>query len=98
MLLLLEALPGDTRYCDIVPEMLEQEREGGSVSMCELIDKYEKRGIQQGMQQGIQRGAESAIRASIKNLMKNLKLTAEQAMAVLEIPEDERQKYLRLIR
>lgn len=65
--------------------------------MCDLIDKYEKRGMRQGMRQGIQRGAESAILTSIKNLMKNLKLTAEQAMAALEVPEDERQKYLRLI-
>ena len=75
---------------DIVPEMLEQERKGGFVTMCDLIDKYEKRGMK--------RGEECTILTSIKNLMKNLKLTAEQAMAALEDPENERQKYLQLMK
>lgn len=57
--------------------------------MCELIDKYEKRGIQYG--------TENTILSSIQKLMKNLNLPLEQAMTVLEIPEEEQQKYLRLI-
>ena len=89
ILLLLEALTGDVRYSDIVPEMLKQEREEGGITMCELIDKYENRGMQ--------RGAERAILESIKKMMKNLKLTAEQAMTALEVTEEEKQKYLRLI-
>lgn len=97
LLLLLEALTGDIRYKDIVPELSEQERKGGSITMCELIDKYEKRGIQQGIQQGMKCGTENAICSSVKSLMKNLKLTAEQAMAVLEVPEEEKQKYLKLV-
>ena len=85
ILLLLEALTGDVRYSDIVPEMLKQEREEGGITMCELIDKYENRGMQR------------AILADIKKLMKNLKLTAEQAMTALEIPEEDQQKYLFLL-
>lgn len=42
-------------------------------------------------------GTENAICSAVKSLMKNLKLTAEQAMAVLEVPEEEKQKYLKLV-
>ena len=81
--------------------------------MCELIDKYENRGMQKGIRkgmrrgmqkgickgirQGIQQGAEKTILADIKKLMKNLKLTADQAMAILEIPEEQQQRYRHLI-
>jgi hypothetical protein len=36
-----------------------------------------------------------AMITSIRNLMETLKLTADQAMAALKIPEDERENYLR---
>lgn len=55
LLLLLEALTGDTRYGEIVPEMLKQERKGGQVTMCDLIEKYEQKGIQKGIQKGLRR-------------------------------------------
>ena len=34
---------------------------------------------------------------SIRNLMKNMKLSAKQAMDVLEIPASEQEKYMALI-
>ncbi|MBO5283166.1 MAG: Rpn family recombination-promoting nuclease/putative transposase [Lachnospiraceae bacterium] len=97
LLLLLEALTGDARYHDILPEILKQEEKGGAITMCELIDKYEKRGIQKGIQKGIQCGTESTTLSSLQKLMKNLNLPLQQAMTVLEIPEEEQQKYMRLI-
>ena len=82
LLLMLEALSGDSRYGEIIVEALEQERKGGPVTMCELIDKYINKGIEQGRLM------------SIKNLMKNLKLTATQAMEALGFSEEEQGKYL----
>ena len=85
LLLMLEALSGDSRYGEIIVEALEQERKGGPVTMCELIDKYINKGIEQGRLM------------SIKNLMKNLKLTATQAMEALGFSEEEQDKYLQLL-
>ena len=85
LLLLMEALTGDIQYRDIVPEVLKEEEKGGTITMCELIDKYVKKGIQ------------CAMLSSIQKLMKNMQMTAEQAMAVLEISEEDQQKYMQLI-
>lgn len=89
LLLLMEALTGDIQYRDIVPEVLEEEEKGGTITMCELIDKYVKKGIQCG--------TEKTLLFSIQKLMKNMQMTAEQAMAVLEISEEDQQKYMQLI-
>ena len=43
------------------------------------------------------KGKESAILASIRNLMKNMKLSAKQAMDILEIPASEQERYMALI-
>ena len=47
--------------------------------------------------EGEARGKEFAILASIRNLMKNMKLSAQQAMDVLEIPAAEQAKYAALL-
>jgi len=61
------------------------------------FQKGMQKGMQEGMQQGMQQGIESAKIESIVNLMRNLKLTAEQAMDALGIPENEQSKFLTLI-
>ena len=53
--------------------------------MCNLSDGVEQRGIRKGIQQ--------CRREDINNLMKNLKMTCEQAMDALGIPEEEREEY-----
>lgn len=53
--------------------------------MCELIDRYEKMGI------------DRARTGDIKSLMKNLKLSLEKAMDALDIAVDEREYYGKLI-
>lgn len=50
------------------------------------FSKYFK---EKGMQEGIQRAIEKAI----ENLIKNANMTLEQAMAVLEAPENDRIMY-----
>ena len=55
LLLMLEALTGDRRYLKIIKTLTEKEKRG-EVTMCELLDKYENRGIQKGMRKGMQKG------------------------------------------
>ena len=55
--------------------------EGEMSDMCNLSQGVEERGIQKGIQ------------VSLENLMKNMKLSLEQAMNALGIPETERAKY-----
>ena len=43
-------------------------------------------------------GREETLLNSIKNLMETLKLTAEQAMDALKIPDDDRKKYVSMLK
>lgn len=40
----------------MIPKMLREEKEKGEITMCELIDKYEKRGERRGEKRGERRG------------------------------------------
>lgn len=55
LLLMLKALTNDNRYIKMLVSLTEEEKKG-DITMCELLDKYENRGIQKGMKQGIQEG------------------------------------------
>lgn len=55
LLLMLKALTNDDRYIEILTALTEEEKKG-EITMCELLDKYENRGIQKGIQEGIQQG------------------------------------------
>lgn len=44
LLLLFNAITGDSRYEEILPTLLGQEKEEGRITMCELLDKYESKG------------------------------------------------------
>ncbi len=59
--------------------------EEGEITVCELFDQYERRGIEQG----IVRGREQTIRSFINKLH----LTVEQALEAADIPEEEWSKY-----
>ena len=69
--------------------------------MCNLSDGVEARGIAKGIERGREEGrAEGAMEATfaaLKNLMGTLGLPLEQAMAVLKIPESDRQRYTDLL-
>ncbi|MBO5209350.1 MAG: hypothetical protein J6B68_08395 [Lachnospiraceae bacterium] len=83
---MLKALTGDDRYETMIGEMLETEYVGGEVTMCELLDKYEARGITQGITNGRVE--------DIKNLMETMQWSAEQAMKALKILDGDKKKYL----
>ena len=64
------------------------QKEGVNI-MCEIADRIRNEGRNEGRREGIRVG----IITSLKNLIKNANMPLEQAMAVLEIPEKDRQMY-----
>jgi predicted transposase YdaD len=65
--------------------------------MCNLSEGVRDEGIAIGLERGREEGREENTIASIKNLMKNLKLSLEQAMNTLEIPDADRLDYANAI-
>ena len=59
-------------------------------AMCNLSKGVEERGIAIGMETGTLN--------AIRNLMETLKLTAEQAMEALKVPEEEKVKYAGMLK
>ena len=62
--------------------------------MCNLSDYIEEKATQRGMQKGIQKGIQLNLLQNLQALMTNLNLTAEKAMDVLNVPQEERAYYL----
>ncbi len=75
-------------------------------AMCNLSKGVEERGIarglaqglERGLAQGLERGMETGTLNAIRNLMETLKLTAEQAMEALKVPEAEKAKYAGMLK
>lgn len=75
--------------------------EENTVSIFEYDEEKELRLLREaereyGIEIGMEKGKEEERVANIKKVMINLNLTAEQAMDVLEIPEEKREEYSRL--
>lgn len=64
---------------------MSEEMEKEADEMCDYSNYVEEKGIKKGIEQGLA--------VSLKNLIKNANMTLEQAMAVLEIPETDREMY-----
>lgn len=89
------------------------EQDGGKVDMCkaikDLMDDSRTEGLELGRSEGIELGRSEGIelgrnegialgvKNSILNLMKNMELSAEEAMKVLGISEDEWENYTEMI-
>ncbi len=54
---------------------------------------HDKTLLEDGEAIGLEKGIEKGTLKAIKNIMSTLKLTAEQAMAALRIPETDKRKY-----
>ncbi len=71
-------------------------------AMCNLSEGVWEKGIEKGMEKGIEKGIEKGrqetILATAKNLMKTLKLSVEQAMDAMDVPQAERPKYAELLK
>lgn len=81
-------------------EMTDEMNEEVSI-MCNLSQGILEKGLKQGRAEGIKEGRaeglaeglERGIANSLLNVMKTLKMTAEQAMETLNIPQNEQRKY-----
>ena len=56
-----------------------------------------EKGIEQGLEQGVEQGIEKNQLDNIVKLMKKLSLTEEEAMDMLDIDEEHRQRYRKKI-
>ena len=82
---LLGALTGDVRYEELIPEFQGRE----DVGVCELLDKYENRGMK--------KGEETTLVANIKALMETMGLTMDKVMEALKVPEKKRAYYAKKV-
>ena len=57
-----------------------------------------RNGNQERNSKGIQKGIEQNTIASIKSLIETLKLTAEEAMNALKVPDSDREKYFSMLK
>ena len=73
---------------------MTQELEREVSEMCNLSDGVEQKGIAKGIAKGITRG----IIISIQNLMESMGWSIEQAMDALQIPMEERNGYLNMLK
>ena len=94
------AFIGDKRFENIEKDVVHLYKERRGEGMCdikEVLDRIENRGIAIGEERGIKLGEERSILSSIKRLMSNLKLSLEEALDALEIAEDDRKRYRKMV-
>lgn len=72
---------------------MTHELESEVSTMCNLSQSVEEKGIEKGIEKGVERNTVH----TLEKLMKNLKMPIEQALATLEIPEADWQKYRKLL-
>jgi len=76
---------------------MEGRKEGRKEGIKEGRKEGRKEGIKEGRKEGIKEGAQKDRAASLRSLITKLKLSAEQAMDLLEVPTDERPIYRELL-
>ena len=78
-----------------------KEEEGGRGKMCKIMDEIWQEGMAQGMVQGMERGMTQGMERdrleSLRTIMRKMRLSAEDAMAMLDVPQDRWQKYKTLL-
>lgn len=87
-------------------EVFRDAKKGGIRTMCDVVENFIQKGLregrekgrEEGREEGLKEGREETLHQNIKNLMVTLKMSAEQAMEALCVPEEERPKYLSLLK
>ncbi len=105
LLRMLEVLFGGRCTPKEVVQILEDEYEFSDIhsiertvsEMCNLSQGFIEEGRKQGLAQGIEEGTDRERLQNIRSMMKKLKVTASEAMDIIEIPAEEQPKYLRLL-
>lgn len=77
---MLRVFTKDERYKEIEEEIVKNNVKG-DVSMCKVLDEYERRGIEKGIEKGIER--------TLLKLVKNNRLSVEVACEELNISKEE---------
>ena len=65
-------------------------------NMC-LTEYNEAETMQMFKEEGIEEGIKEGILVSVRNLMNNMKCSAEQALELIGVPEEERSVYLKML-
>lgn len=77
------------------------ELEGCVSDMCNISEAILERALEEGLEKGLEQGIEQGIEKNqldnIVKLMKKLSLTEEEAMDMLDIDEEHRQRYRKKI-
>lgn len=87
---MMRELSGDPEYEQLTGELEREKRVKGAVTMCELLEKYEARGMQKGMQKGVQKG-EDLLASLMNSLFKDNRM--EDARRVLTDREMRKKLY-----
>ena len=77
---------------ETIREVTEKGKEVFNV--CKAFDDHMERGRTEGRKEGRAEGRIEGKKEAVKNLMRNLSVSLEQAMELLGISEEERDKYL----
>ena len=77
---------------------MTQELESEVSEMCNLSERVEQKGIEKGIAKGRTYGIVEGIATSIRNLMESMGWSIEQAMYALQIPTEERNGYLNMLK
>ena len=77
---------------------MTQELEREVSEMCNLSEGVEQKGIAKGIAKGRTYGIVEGIATSIRNLMESMRWSIEQAMDALQIPTEERNGYLNMLK
>lgn len=78
-------------------ERLDEYEGEGEYDMCQAMDEWKEELLAEGTERGIERGIEQGVLLALGNIMQTMKLTMEQAMEALLIPEEERERYKQYI-
>ena len=87
-----DKLAGIRINLETIREVTEKGKEVFNV--CKAFDDHMERGRREGKKEGRAEGRIEGKKEDIKNLMRNLSVSLEQAMELLGISEEERDKYL----
>lgn len=74
-----------------------EETKGEVIEMCNLGEGLVERGIEQGIEQGMAQGEERKLIENIKTLMKKMQSTYEEVAKLLDLNEEEIDKYRELV-
>ena len=80
--------------CNLSQGFIEEGRKQG---LAQGIAQGIERGIEQGIERGIEEGTDRERLQNIRSMMRKLKVTASEAMDIIEIPAEEQPKYLKLL-